>query len=519
MTCYEELKARGKIKDKKIERVVFHEITKSAVTEAIKNPRQIDDNLVSAYMARRALDYLVGFNLSPVLWRKLPGSKSAGRVQSVALRLICEREIEIENFKPEEYWTIDAELFTSKQALIKSRLIVLDGKKLEKFDINTEEKALAAKAKIEAQEFAVANVERKKANRYPAAPFTTSTLQQEAARKLRFSAKKTMQIAQKLYEDGLITYMRTDAVNLSKEAIAACRDVIVKYFGDEYLPKAPKEYKTKSKNAQEAHEAIRPSDVTNTPKKMEAKLDNDAHRLYELIWKRTVACQMNPAVLDKVSIDSTSADGQITLRANGQVIAFDGFLKLYQESFDDEEENDENRILPNVEPGEKETKGEIFTDQHFTAPPPRFTEASLVKKLEELGIGFVAFSPLANGLLSGRYNLNSTFEPGTDYRSSMPQFRPESFDANKDLFLLLHNLAEEKQATPAQISLAWMLCKKPWIVPIPGTRKFSRLKENAEAAHVILSADEVRQIDAALSFMNMSDVFGGSPITEKSSTH
>ena len=383
----EELKARNKIKDKKIERVVFHEITKSAVTEAIKNPRQIDDNLVSAYMARRALDYLVGFNLSPVLWRKLPGSKSAGRVQSVALRLICEREIEIENFKPEEYWTIDAELFTSKQALIKSRLIVLDGKKLEKFDINNEEKALAAKAKIEAQEFAVANVERKKTNRYPAPPFTTSTLQQEAARKLRFSAKKTMQIAQKLYEDGLITYMRTDAVNLSKEAIEACRNAIVKYFGEEYLPKAPKEYKTKSKNAQEAHEAIRPSDVNNTPKKMEEKLDNDAHRLYELIWKRTVACQMNPAILDKVSIDSTSADGQITLRANGQVIAFDGFLKLYQESFDDEEENDDNRILPNVEVGEKETKGEIFTDKHFTAPPPRFTEASLVKKLEELGIG------------------------------------------------------------------------------------------------------------------------------------
>ncbi len=383
----EELKARNKIKDKKIERVVFHEITKSAITEAIKNPRQIDDNLVSAYMARRALDYLVGFNLSPVLWRKLPGSKSAGRVQSVALRLICDRETEIENFKPEEYWTIDAELFTAKQALIKSRLIILDGKKLEKFDINNEEKALAAKAKIEAQEFAVANVERKKANRYPAPPFTTSTLQQEAARKLRFSAKKTMQIAQKLYEDGLITYMRTDAVNLSKEAIAACRDAIVKYFGEEYLPKAPKEYKTKSKNAQEAHEAIRPSDVNNTPKKMEGKLDNDAHRLYELIWKRTVACQMNPAVLDKVCIDSTSADGQITLRANGQVIAFDGFLKLYQESFDDEEENDDNRILPNVEVGEKETKGEIFTDKHFTAPPPRFTEASLVKKLEELGIG------------------------------------------------------------------------------------------------------------------------------------
>ncbi len=383
----EELKARNKIKDKKIERVVFHEITKSAVTEAIKNPRSIDDNLVSAYMARRALDYLVGFNLSPVLWRKLPGSKSAGRVQSVALRLVCERENEIENFKPEEYWTIDAELFTSKQALIKSKLVTLDGKKLEKFDINSEEKALAAKAKIEAQDFAVSNVERKKANRYPAPPFTTSTLQQEAARKLRFSAKKTMQIAQKLYEEGYITYMRTDAVNLSKDAIDACRDAIVKYFGEDYLPKTPKEYKNKSKNAQEAHEAIRPADVFNTPKKMETKLDADAHKLYELIWKRTVACQMNPAILDKVSIESTSNDGQIMLRANGQVIAFDGYLKLYQESFDDDDEDEDNRLLPNVEVGEKETKGEIFTDKHFTAPPPRFTEASLVKKLEELGIG------------------------------------------------------------------------------------------------------------------------------------
>lgn len=383
----EELKAKKVLKDKKIERVVFHEITKSAVTEAIKNPRQIDDNLVSAYMARRALDYLVGFTLSPVLWRKLPGSKSAGRVQSVALRLVCDRENEIEKFKAEEYWTIDAELFTSAKALIKSRLIQLDGAKLEKFDLNTEAKALEAKAKIEAQEFAISNVERKKANRYPAPPFTTSTLQQEAARKLRFSAKKTMQIAQKLYEDGLITYMRTDAVNLSKEAIAACRDAILKYFGEAYLPKVPKEYKTKSKNAQEAHEAIRPSDVMNTPKKMEVKLDSDAHKLYELIWKRTVACQMNPAVLDKVAIDATSADGKIVLRANGQVIDFDGFLKLYQESKDDADDDDENRILPNVTEGEAVTKGEVIPEQHFTTPPPRFTEASLVKKLEELGIG------------------------------------------------------------------------------------------------------------------------------------
>ncbi len=383
----EELKSKKALKGKKIERVVFHEITKSAITEAIKNPREIDDNLVSAYMGRRALDYLVGFTLSPVLWRKLPGSKSAGRVQSVALRLICDRETEIEKFKPEEYWTIDAELFTSAKALIKSHLMELDGKKLEKFDLNSEAKALAAKAKIEAQNFAVAEVERKKANRYPAPPFTTSTLQQEAARKLRFSAKRTMQIAQKLYEDGLITYMRTDAVNLSAEAIKACRDAILKYFGEAYLPKTAKEYKTKSKNAQEAHEAIRPSDVLNTPKKMEVKLSAEEHKLYELIWKRTVACQMNPAVMDRVVIDSRSEDKKILLRATGQVIAFDGFLKLYQESQDDAEEDDENRILPNVEKGDKLTKGEIIPEQHFTTPPPRFTEASLVKKLEELGIG------------------------------------------------------------------------------------------------------------------------------------
>lgn len=383
----EELTARKKIAGKKIERVVFHEITKNAVTEAINNPRTIDDNLVSAYMARRALDYLVGFTLSPVLWRKLPGSKSAGRVQSVALRLICDRETEIEKFKSEEYWTIDAELFTASKAVIKTRLITLDGSKLEKFDLNSEAKAFEAKAKIEAQNFAISNVERKKANRYPSPPFTTSTLQQEAARKLRFSAKKTMQVAQKLYEDGLITYMRTDAVNLSQEAIAACREAIVKYFGEAYLPKTAKEYKTKSKNAQEAHEAIRPAHISDTPKKLEAKLDSDAHKLYELIWKRTVACQMNPAVLDKVVIDATSEDNKIVLRANGQVIDFDGFLKLYQESKDDSDDDDENRILPNVSEGEKVDKGEITPEQHFTTPPPRFTEASLVKKLEELGIG------------------------------------------------------------------------------------------------------------------------------------
>ena len=383
----EELSSKKKLKGKQIERVVFHEITKHAVTDAIQNPRQIDDNLVSAYMARRALDYLVGFTLSPVLWRKLPGSKSAGRVQSVALRLICEREMEIEKFKPEEYWTVDVDLGAKDDSLIPSHLINLDGKKLEKFDINTQEKAEEAKAKIEAQDFAISKIERKKANRYPAPPFTTSILQQEAARKLRFSAKKTMQVAQHLYEAGFITYMRTDAVNLSVEAIAACREAILKYFGESYLPKSAKEYKTKSKNAQEAHEAIRPADVMNTPKKMEGKIDADEYKLYELIWKRTIACQMEPAVLDKVTIDSLSADKQILLRANGQVIAFDGFLKLYQEGKDDDNDDDDNRLLPNVNEGEAVSKKAIKPEQHFTTPPPRFTEASLVKKLEELGIG------------------------------------------------------------------------------------------------------------------------------------
>ena len=383
----EELKEKKKLNGKKIERVVFHEITKSAVKEGIENPREIDQDLVSAYMARRALDYLVGFNLSPILWRKLPGSKSAGRVQSVALRLICDRENEIDKFKAEEYWTIDVDLLTAQKAEMLTHLINLDGKKLDKFTINSEEKALAARAKIEAQNFAISDVERKKASRYPAPPFTTSTLQQEAARKLRFSAKKTMQVAQKLYEAGIITYMRTDAVNLSKEAIKACREAIEKYFGVSYLPKTAKEYKNKTKNAQEAHEAIRPSDVMNTPKKMELKLDSDAYKLYELIWKRTVACQMNPAILDRVVVDAKSADGKILLRANGQVIQFDGFLKLYQESKDDSDDDNENAILPNVETGESVKKKEIKPAQHFTTPPPRFTEASLVKKLEELGIG------------------------------------------------------------------------------------------------------------------------------------
>ena len=339
-------------------------------------------------MARRALDYLVGFTLSPVLWRKLPGSKSAGRVQSVALRLICERETEIEKFKAEEYWTVDADLISKTQALIKTHLITLDGKKLEKFDLNTEAKALEAKAKIEAQDFAISNVERKKTNRYPAPPFTTSTLQQEAARKLRFSAKKTMQTAQKLYEEGLITYMRTDAVNLSKEAIEACRTAILKYFGEAYLPKTAKEYKTKSKNAQEAHEAIRPAHIEETPKKLESKLDSDAHKLYELIWKRTVASQMVCAEIDRttVTIDISGAKQQFV--ATGEVIRFDGFLRLYSESTDDESTSESSEgKLPKLTQGDRLNPKQITATERFTQAPARYNEASLVKRLEELGIG------------------------------------------------------------------------------------------------------------------------------------
>ena len=389
----EELRRRKKLKDIKIERVVFNEITKKAVTDAIKAPRELNIELIDAYLARRALDYLVGFTLSPVLWRKLPGSKSAGRVQSVALRLICERETEIDKFDPQEYWSIDVDLLTTENKTIKSKLTHLNGKKLDKFDINNKEKADNAVQIIKTSDFVIDKIDRKKANRNPAPPFTTSTLQQEASRKLRFSAKKTMQIAQKLYEGvddngGLITYMRTDAVNLAAEAITAARDLISKDFGDNYNPKTPRVYKTKSKNAQEAHEAIRPTNLFRKPTDIKHILDADQYRLYELIWKRTIASQMASAILDKVAIDSISTDKKTTLRATGQVIAFDGFLKLYKEDKDeDNEEDDAEKLLPNVNEGENVNKGEITPEQHFTQPPYRYTEASLVKKLEELGIG------------------------------------------------------------------------------------------------------------------------------------
>jgi DNA topoisomerase I len=393
------LSERKALKGVDVKRVVFHEITKRAVLDAIDNPRELDQDLVDAYLARRALDYLVGFTLSPVLWRKLPGSRSAGRVQSVALRLICEREAEIEAFRSEEYWTIDAAFRTKERKNFTARLTHLDGEKLQKFSINTEAAAKAAVERIQGGTYAVRSLEKKQTKRNPYPPFTTSTLQQEASRKLGFGASRTMQLAQKLYEGidlggetvGLITYMRTDGVQLSQDAVFAIRDDIGKNFGDRYLPNSPRMYKNKSKNAQEAHEAIRPTDVRRHPREMAARLDKDMARLYELIWKRTVACQMASAELDQTTVTIQAADSRAEFRATGSIITFDGFLKLYQETRDEpaqsSEEDEDGRLLPAVKEGEALAHDEPKAEQHFTQPPPRYSEASLVKGLEELGIG------------------------------------------------------------------------------------------------------------------------------------
>jgi DNA topoisomerase-1 len=393
----EVLGSRRGLKHLDIKRVVFNEVTKNAVLDAFTRPREIDRELVEAYLARRALDYLVGFTLSPVLWRKLPGSRSAGRVQSVALRLICERESEIEAFKSREYWTIEVEFKTEAGQTFTARLTHLDGKRLERFDLDSEAKARsAADAILRASGFTVADIDSRQVRRNPFPPFTTSTLQQEASRKLGLSANRTMQIAQRLYEGielagetvGLITYMRTDGVAISAEAIAAARQLIGGEFGPRYLPDAPRVYRSPAKNAQEAHEAIRPTDLARKPADVASHLDRDQLRLYELIWKRTVASQMASALLEQVAVDIADAAGRLRLRANGSVILFDGFLTLYQEDRDDTaDEEGEGGRLPAMRKAERLARGEVTPSQHFTQPPPRYTEASLVKKLEELGIG------------------------------------------------------------------------------------------------------------------------------------
>ena len=392
----EILKSRRVLKDVKVERVTFNAITKQAVEEAMRAPRPIDQALVDAYLARRALDYLVGFNLSPVLWRKLPGARSAGRVQSVALRLVCDREMEIERFVTKEYWSIVATLKTDKGETFEARLVGADGTKITRLDVGNEADAKAFKAALEAAAFSVTQVESKPARRNPYPPFTTSTLQQEASRKLGMAPAIAMRVAQKLYEGvdiggettGLITYMRTDGVQMAPEAITAVRSFIANDFGDRYLPAKPRVYSTKAKNAQEAHEAIRPTDVWRTPEKMRKYLAAEEFRLYELIWKRTMASQMESAELERTTVDILADAGgrKLDLRSTGQVVRFDGFLTLYTEDKDDEDEEDGGR-LPLMRQGDKPTRERIAANQHFTEPPPRYTEASLVKKMEELGIG------------------------------------------------------------------------------------------------------------------------------------
>ncbi len=377
------------IKDKRVHRVTFTEITKKAVADAFTHARELDQDLIDAYLARRALDYLVGFNLSPVLWRKLPGSRSAGRVQSVALRLISERESEIEAFKAQEYWSIEALLHSQDGAPYTARLTVLAGNKLGKLDIGSEEDANKATARIKSKNLSVQKVEKKQVRRNPSPPFITSSMQMEAARKLGYSAAQTMRLAQRLYEDGLITYMRTDGTDLSQEAVAQARSLIKSDYGDKYLPDSPRLFKSKAKNAQEAHEAIRPTDLSILPGRKGSPTDEQERRLYELIWKRTMASQMEQAVLDQVAADISDGTDDVVLRATGSVIAFDGFLTLYHEDKDDEEDDldGKDRRLPPLTEGDSAKLMEVRENQHFTQPPPRYTEASLVKKMEELGIG------------------------------------------------------------------------------------------------------------------------------------
>ena len=391
----EVLNKKKALKDTAVERVTFNAITKSAVLEAMANPRQIDMELVEAYLARRALDYLVGFTLSPVLWRKLPGARSAGRVQSVALRIVVDRELEIERFRPQEYWSIEADLVADSPPFT-TRLVKHDGKRIQRLDIKDEATAHAARAAIQSGDFTIRSIEKKPVRRFPSPPFTTSTLQQEASRKLGFDAQRTMRAAQKLYEGvdetgGLITYMRTDGVQTTPEGIAQARDVIGETFGPAFVPAEARYYKTKAKNAQEAHEAIRPTNIARRPDSL--RLESDLQRLYELIWKRMVASQMEAARLDRTTVDVETPDGLTGLRATGQVVTFDGFLAVYEEGRDEKqkgaesEEDDDTARLPALKEGARARVEAIRTDQHFTEPPPRYSEATLVKKLEELGIG------------------------------------------------------------------------------------------------------------------------------------
>jgi len=376
-----EVLRQKKVLPANVQRVTFNAITNSAVTEAMKRPRGLDEDLIDAYKARRALDYLVGFTLSPILWRKLPGAKSAGRVQSVALRLIVDREREIEIFRPQEYWSVSATFEADGQSFT-ARLAQLDGKKIERLTIDTRGEADAAKTVVEAGRFTVSSVETKPFSRNPPSPFTTSTLQQEAARKLGFSASHTMRVAQGLYEDGLITYMRTDGVDMAPEAVSAARRAIASRYDSGFVPDRPRQYQSKIKNAQEAHEAIRPTDFDRS-----RAASGDYSRLYELVYNRALASQMASARLERTTVDLTDGAGRAVLRASGQVVLFPGYLALYEEGRDEKAEDEEGARMPALREGDAPAKTGVEASQHFTQPPPRYSEASLVKRLEELGIG------------------------------------------------------------------------------------------------------------------------------------
>jgi len=388
----DELKSRGALKGKQVQRITFNEITKKAIDQAMQNPSEVNMPLVDAQQARSALDYLVGFTLSPLLWRKVRGGLSAGRVQSVALRLICEREQHIRDFKPKEYWTIEAACEATKGAF-ESHLYAMDDKKLSKFALPDGVSARDAARRVEQGTFSITDIQKKQARQHPSAPFITSSLQMDASRKLGFTARKTMQVAQKLYEGidvngelvGLISYMRTDSVALSDDALADMRQYISSQWGNDYLPAKARIFKSKSKNAQEAHEAIRPTSIARTPEAMRSILDTDGHKLYTLIWKRALASQMSPAILDQVRVDIASND--LILRATGSVLAFPGFRKLYIEGTDEPAKDDKDRLLPAMNVGDSIDVKAVNPKQHFTEPKPRFSEATLVKELEGHGIG------------------------------------------------------------------------------------------------------------------------------------
>jgi len=435
----EHLREKGLLKDKTVRRVVFYEITKKAVQEAIENPRELGQDMINAQQARRALDHLVGFNLSPLLWKKISRGLSAGRVQSPALRMICEREDEIEAFIPQEYWSIAANLEKEKDAF-SARLSILDGEKVKQFTVTDAEQAAKVKADLLANangELVASKIEKKQRKRNPTAPFTTSTLQQEASRKLGFTAQRTMRTAQQLYEGvdvgegqvGLITYMRTDSITLSQDCIDELRQLIPERFGPDYLPEQINTYKNKSKNAQEAHEAIRPSSVMRAPEQIKDKLKEDQYKLYNLIWRRTVASQMIHATIDQVGVDLTCGDKH-QFRANGSTIRFDGFMRVYSEDQDDKKKSDDdNKMLPDISEGDKIKLLDILTDQHFTEPPPRFSEASLVKTLEEYGIGRPStYASIISTLQSRKYvEIESRRFFPTDTGRVVSRFLSDSF--------------------------------------------------------------------------------------------